>query len=346
MAETIREQFADALSDTGGSSTGSSGSSGGGSTSSSSSGGTSAPSAPSGPSQAEVQAMRNLAASFQAIVVGLRIPVDAQIKTLIGRAVQGGMNSAAFMQTLRQTKTYAKRFPGIMKANGTMRMTESQYVSGYQQARDTARALGRGFSEQAYGLALKNGNSPSEIRMKLEAIDKLKSYGPLYQQFNDYLQATGLERKPLARKDLLTFIMGKGKKEWNDAYNTALVATQLEGKGFDVGKPSSGADVGYKGLAKIAKEIEVMGSSGDFSGVLAQADKVLNEGDFRSAGITRKDRVKLALGAKGAEESAARITQAVNVRVAALTEGSGNQLAQGPRGSQLLTGKRPSQAAE
>ena len=154
---SIREQVADALSET----------SGGGSTSSSSTGGTSAPSAPSGPSKAELQARANAAASFQAILTGWQIPLTPELQGLIQRAVQGGMNSAAFINTLRKTKAYAQRFSGIMRANGSMRMTESQYLSGYMQARDTARALGRYFSQQAYGAAIKNGNSPSEIKMKL-----------------------------------------------------------------------------------------------------------------------------------------------------------------------------------
>jgi hypothetical protein len=207
-----------------------------------------------------------------------------------------------------------------------MRMTEAQYISGYEQARNFAASVGRNLTRDMYGMAIKNGNSPSEIQDKLDAANKLRMYRPMFRQFSDYLQATGRTKKPLEAKDMLSFIMGQGPREWHDAYRTAYAATQAENLGFDVGKPKTGADIGYRDLAKIAADIEVMGQGGDYTGVLAAADKVLPAGDWKALGLTSKDRVRLAMGAPGERTAAAakRVAQAVNVRVAQLTEPQAN----------------------
>jgi hypothetical protein len=234
-----------------------------------------------------------------------------------------------------------------MRPNGTLRVSESQYLSGYEQARDYAQALGRSFSPQQYGFALKNGNSASEIRLKLEAVDKMRTYAPFYQQVSDYLQATGVTKKPPTKAQLLEFALGKGDKVWYDTVRTATAAMQIEAIGLSVGKPIEGADIGYKGLSKIAREIEVLGQQGDYTGVLAQATKVLNEGDWKAAGLTGKDKVKLALGSRDASGVAERLSAVVNARVASLTEQRANpSLQQGPLGGSQMPGANRIQATE
>src|SRR5574341_1652647 len=110
------------------------------------------------------------AAAYNSIIQGWGIPITAEVKAFVKRAVTAGWSSTQFVQNARKMKFYAQRFPGIRRGNGTLRMTESQYLSGYEQARDYAASVGRPMSRAAYGLAIKNNNSPSEIRAKLEAL--------------------------------------------------------------------------------------------------------------------------------------------------------------------------------
>jgi hypothetical protein len=293
------------------------------------------------------QQIQNAARTYMNMLSAWGIPTTPSVQAFANKAVMEGWNSATFLAEVRKTKFYAQRFQGIRKPNGALRMSEAQYISGYESARDYAQSLGRNLPREQYALAIKNGNSPSEIRQKLEAVDKLRAYGPMYRQFGEYLQATGVTRKPPTRKDLLQFALGKGDKSWNEAFLTAQAATQVEGMGFNVDKPAEGGDIGYRGLARLAKEVETLGQSGDFTGVLAQSQKVLNAGDWKAAGLTNKDKVKLALGSREAPQIAARVIESVNVRVAAL-EATGNnpQMTQGPRGTQMTTGRKTDQASE
>lgn len=266
------------------------------------------------------QLTKNAEATYLNLIVSWGIQLTPDVRALVSQAVKAGVSSAAFLDSVRRTKFYAQRFPGIMKPNGVMRMTEAQYISGYQSARDYAASVGRSLSPQAYGLAIKNGNSPSEIRVKTEAMDKLRTYGPVFREFSDYLQATGQAKKPLNRDDLTAFVMGQAPKEWADTWRTVYAASQAEQQGISVGKPGEGNDIGYKKLGQIAKQIEVLGSTGDFTGVLAQAQKVLSEGDLRAAGIRKQDKASLVLGGKNAPALAARLQAKVAEKVASFED--------------------------
>jgi hypothetical protein len=125
------------------------------------------------------------------------IPLTPAMRNLINRAVIGGMGSQQFLQVLRQTRDYARAFPGLVRKNGTLRMTESQFMSGYQTARDFAHTVGRNLSVEQYGLAIKNGNSPSEVKEKMQALDILKTNRGTLENFSEYLLAKGIVNKPL-----------------------------------------------------------------------------------------------------------------------------------------------------
>ncbi len=138
-----------------------------------------------------------------------------------------------------------------------MRMTEAQYISGYNSAKDYAATLGRSFSLHAYGLAIKNGNSPSELRDKLTALDYLKTNPQLYHNFSEYLVARGVIKKPLGQAELLQTIMHQGPEEFYKEWETAQAASALQRIGkIDVGTPKSGSDISYKALQGFQKHLQ------------------------------------------------------------------------------------------
>jgi len=273
------------------------------------------------------------------------IPITPQMKRFILHAAQTGMSSSLFLQQLRRTKDYAAAFKGIMRGNGTLRMSEAQYIAGYQQARDAAAAVGRNFSRDMYGKALKNNNSPSELKAKIEAIDTLKSDPTTFQNFNEYLLAKGVIKKPLDKKELATFLMRQGPPQFEQEWNTAAQAAQLERMAIDVGKPKTGSDVSYKELKKLQKNLPP-GEQPDYSG-LAQALKALPASTLYGYGLTKKKLLDLAYGAPGAEQVAEVATRALAQYRTAVTEPTAqSQLAQSQTGTQILTGRRPQQASE
>jgi hypothetical protein len=294
---------------------------GGSSSSGSSSGGSSGGSTGSaGPSP---QDLRNAQASLLAILQSWQIPITPAITRMVAGAVKQGVSTTAFAQAFRNTKAYAKRFPGILKPDGTMRMTESQYISGYASARDYAASIGRNLSPAAYGLAIKRGNSPSEIKDKLLALDKLTSYKPQLDSFNEYLLSTGQIKKPLEKKDLIEFLMG-GRKDLQDAWKVANTAFQLEqAAGVDVGKPKMGGDISYKELKQQIQRFEALGGNVDeidFAKMGSLINEVIPKSDLYGAGITKKAVVNMMLNGKNAGEITSRVKNVLATYEAAVTE--------------------------
>lgn len=273
------------------------------------------------------QARNNAAASYLNLIASWQIQITPEVKAFVAKAVQQNMNSSAFLAAVRKTKFYALRFPGIMKKGGVMRMTESQYISGYQSARDYAASLGRGLTQQAYGLAIKNGNSPAEIRTKLEVNDKLRTYRPLFNQFNDYLMATGQIKKPLTIKEERDFVLGQAPKQLEEAWQSAYVATKLADQGFDVGKPREGGDISYKNLNKALDHFTALGGnveSIDFSKLASMASQALPASRLYGLGVKKSDLVEMALGGKRAPQIAAKVQQALATAEAFATETRAN----------------------
>lgn len=320
---------------------------GGSSTTTSTTSSTSTSNAPSGPTPEQI---RNAEASFTNILVGWGIPVDKTLEAFVKQAVKSQWSGAEFLRQFRLTKAYALRFPGIMRQDGSMRMTEAQYISGYNSARDYAATLGRSLSPEAYGAAIKGGNSPSEIRAKLSAEDILRSNAQVFGEFSDYLVARGIvSPKGLSKDDLRQFVMGQGPKALEQEWQTAYSAAQLANVGVDVGKKNAGADVSYKTLSHLesrfealnpGQQVENLGQS--FYNQILESAKAIDVGKLYSIGITKKDLLVLAFGGKNVSAVAEKVSRALDTYHAAQDPRANPQLTQG--GLQL--GSPQTQASE
>lgn len=274
----------------------------------------------SGPSP---QQLRNAEASYISILTGWGIPIKPAVQTLVAQAARAGVSTTAFVLNFRKTKAYAKRFPGIVRPNGTMRMTEAQYLSGYLATKDAAAKLGRSFSLQAYGAAIKNGQSVAEISDRLEVVDKIKSYGPQLAEFSDYLLSTGQIKKPLTRKDAQDFIMGY-RGDLQAAWTEANTAFKLqEQANVNVGKPGAGNDISYKELKGMLGRYQALGGDPeqvDFVKMGALISEVLPKNELYGAGITKKDIVNMMLSGKNAGEVTKRVQNVLDTYEAAVSE--------------------------
>jgi hypothetical protein len=246
---------------------------------------------------------QNATATWENLLQSWRIELTPEVESFIKQAVDQGWSSALFLRNVRATKFYARQFPGIFTADGSLRQTEAQYIAGYNTLKDYAATVGRGFSLQAYGMALKNGNSPSEIKAKIQAVDSLKTNPQMWNQFSEYIQAQGLAPKGgVTKSDLLGFVMQQGPKEWEDAWQTAYNAAQLQKLQIDVGKPSTGSDLSYNSLLKLEHGL-LPGQQPDYT-ALAAAAKELPISALYGAGLTAKKITTMAFGGKGAAQTA------------------------------------------
>jgi len=248
------------------------------------------------------------------VVLGWGIPLTPKLRNLFARLAKEGASSALMLQALRKTKDYAQHFPGLIRKDGTPRMSEAQYLSGYNSAKDYAASVGRTLNKAAYGMALKNGNSPSEIKAKIQATDLMKEHGATLKEFSDYLVATGQTKRPLNRQELQQFVMKQGPKAWTDAWEMAQQASALSNLGIDVGKPASGSDVSYKELNKLQAQMQP-GAEVDYQGISATLS-ALPASQLYQMGLTKKDALTVGYGGKGA----ATVLQRVKATMATQSE--------------------------
>lgn len=310
----------------GGNGGGSSSSSGSSGSSSSSGGSSSSSGGSSGPSEAERKAIANAMKSMQNTLLQWGMPLTPQLKNLIARLAKQGASSAAFLQAVRATKDYAAAFPGLRRRDGSLRMSEAQYLAGYNSAKDFAATTGRALSKGAYGFAVKNGNSPNEIRAKIQAVDTMKQNSEVLNEFGQYLVATGAAKAPPKREDLLKFVMKQGPAAWETAWQTAFTASQIEkyaGLDTQVGR---GEDISYKGLEKLLKSAPpgTDPTKIDWSETARIAAATLPASRLYGLGITKKDLLKLQLGSPEAVAIEARVKLAQATAEAAGSEQRAN----------------------
>ena len=313
----------------------------GGSSSSSSSS-----SASAGPSKEQLAAVES---AYRAILEAWQIPITPDVKRFIAKAAKEGMSSTQFMQKFRRTKVYAQRFKGILRGDGSMRMTEAQYLSGYNSARDFAGSVGRGLSREQYAMGIKMGNSPSEMKAKIEALDIMKQQKDVFNEFNEYLIARGkVGPKGVSKKEMAQFVMKQGPAEWEKEWRTAYTASLIERANINVGKPEGGSDLGFRKLDRLLREAgpNFDPATLDWQRLSELAREVIPLSKWQGVGISKTDLVSEAVGAKTAARVAAEIKRVMGTHLAAQEATANTALSAGPRGTQQYQGNAPVQATE
>jgi hypothetical protein len=284
---------------------------GGGSTTTSTSTTSSTTSAPAAPNP---NIAKNAIASYLNLLAGWGITVTPEVEAFVKHAVGSGWGSSYFLQQVRLTQFYQQAFPGILRQDGTPRMSEAQYVSFRNQVKSIARQNGRNLNDQQIGFLLKQGVSASEFQTRLRGLNSLDSNRDMLDSYNNYLLTTGVINKPLSRSDLFKFVMGEAPKEWEQQWQIAYSSGQLANIGITVGRPSTGSDISYKQLGRLenrfealnpGQEVENLGQ--DFYAKLAEAAKSIPISKLYGAGVTKKDIVALGFGGKRAPEIADRV---------------------------------------
>lgn len=235
-------------------------------------------------------AIRNARASFMELLTSWGIPLTPAVDKFVAQAAQKQMSGDAFMRSIRKTKAYARAFPGIMQDNGTLRMSEAEYQSGFEAVKDYGASIGREMNEAEFAQALKNGNSIAEIKQKWGAIDSLLTNGATLDQFVKYRESQGLSA-PKNREDLLKFVMGMGPREWEVGYDQAVAGARAK---------TAGLQLSFDDMKQVIGAIETSGI-GDIQDITPDvyakvADNLRHVGTMKAYGIKDKDAVLAAFG--------------------------------------------------
>jgi len=184
--------------------------------------------------------MQALRVSYEEILRRWGMRANKNLLNLIELAMRGQWTTTQFIDNLRQTPEYKQHFRGIRWTTG---MSEAQYNSQYAAYKARAQDIGENLSRQQFGKLLKRGVSIDEFSDRVDALDAIDRYAPLWSQFQQVLELRGVNVPGgrLTKKELQKFIMGMGPAKWEKIYEEAITTTNLERvAGIEVTAPRAG----------------------------------------------------------------------------------------------------------
>jgi len=322
----------------GGSTSGGSGG-GGGSSSSGGSGG--------GGGQGEAQAKANNKAFFVNTLKELGIPLTGNMNQLINNALAKNYNSANFMFYLRQTKEYHQKFTGIFNKNGTLKMSEAQYLSNLKQYENLASKAGINIGPKMMDWLFLNNVSPSEFADRATSYTRLRRNEDLYRAFKQELIQSGEKPNALTRKNMLKFILGEGNQKWYDTWQDAVTRNAAQQAGVAIGKRNALANLGQGAIERISGlGLSEAALSKGFTQIADDIANLLPDSQLFQVGLTKSDLVTLRFGGKNRQQIADKVQGILAQRNLAEEQKATPQLYQTQTGSKLNYGGLSGEAGE
>ena len=204
-------------------------------------------------------------------------------------------------------------FPGIFEKDGTMKMTESQYLTEKVAYESYASQYGVNMSDKRMAWLFRNDVTSSEFADRATSYQRLDRNKELYAAFRKELIDSGVKPGEVTRKGMFKFIMGEGNKAWYDLWQDAVTrnAAVQAGITFKKGKDA------YTNLGQgVIERISNMGLSEEAlaSGFLSLEERLrtgLSLSEANLYGLTKKDVVRATFGGKGAGKARERYDRAV-----------------------------------
>jgi hypothetical protein len=258
---------------------------------------------------------RNDEAAYVNLLSGYGIPTTPNIQALIAQGVRLDWDTYAFLNALRQTPEYAREFAGIMKNDGTMRMSEEQYLANKDQYEGYAQRYGINMGPQRMAWLFGHDVDPDEFADKAQALNQLNRNKGMYDAFKRELVQAGIA-KPSdvdGKKELFKFVMGEGNKEWYDLMQDASTRYQAQQAGltFAAGKKRLYTHLGQAVIERISgKDLTDDQMAAGFAEVEETLRKVLPLSEAKLYGVSKGDAVAAAFGGKGRSKALGDIERA------------------------------------
>lgn len=301
-----------------------------------------------GGSQARAKANKNNRRFFINTLKELGIPLTGNMNQLINNAIAKDYNTASFMFYLRQTKEYHRRFTGIFNKNGTMKMSESQYLSNLRQYESIASKAHINLTPRMTDWMFRNNVSPSEFADRATAYTRLRRNPDLYRAFRAELIQAGEKPAQITRKRMLRFVLGEGNRQWYDLWQDAVTRNAAISAGISVGRRNALEQL-PQGLIERISGLGLSESALNkgFEQLADDLANLLPDSQFFGSGITRADLVTLRFGGRGRQEIKNRVEQVIAQRNLAGEEKAAPQFVQtGPKKTSLSYGGLAGEAGE
>ena len=254
-------------------------------------------------------------ANFNSYLVSYGIPTTPEMQNLVQQAIKNEWNEAMFLEELRGSQEYRDRFPGIFDKDGTLKMTEGEYINAEKQYGAYASQFGINMGQKRMAYLFRNDVTPEEFADRGEAFSRLNRNKDLYGAFKRELVQAGVAKPGdvNTNKELFKFVMGEGNKAWYDLWQDAVTRNAAVTAGITFGKNQAKYTALRQGvIEKISSmglsEAEMAQKFLEVEGILSDVLPTTEAGLY---GVNKKDAVKAAFGGKGSSKARDQIERAV-----------------------------------
>ena len=256
--------------------------------------------------EAKARSIRDHAASFRALLRSWGIPLSPNLENLIGNAAQGLFGMDTFLEALRKTPDYHKAFRGIFDKDGTMLMSEAQYISTLRQYGDVASRYGLNLSLKQQQWAIHNEVTPSELSDRADALNRVQRNPDLYRAFQHELVQGGLAKQgEVNKKELLKFTLGQANRAWYDLWNDTVTRNAAVQASLVISKTSHQFDaIKQHVLEQISSKglTETQMTQG-FQQLAESLLTNLPEAHIQGLDLSKQALIKAVFGGKGSAEA-------------------------------------------
>lgn len=223
---------------------------------------------------------------------------------LIDKAIRNSWSPEMFQSSMYQSQAFRHAFPGIFRADGSLRMSPSQYRNLSDTYKELAQRYGlNGDLDKARIGKLIGGNvSPTELNDRFTAIQRMKQFGPAFDSFKELVKAkTG---KTLDQAGIYNFVMGKGPADFYDIWEAAQVGTAAS---------QAGVDLSAAEMRSIATRVPGIQSeeniASGFQDLAKKIKTLMPLSQLASMGVSKSDLIELEFGGPGQTDISARVDQ-------------------------------------
>ncbi len=291
---------------------------------------------------------RNNQATYLSILQGYGIALDPEMRQLVSEAQKHGYSETRFLYFLRQTEDYQKTFPGIFKKDGTMKMTEEQYLTNVDSYKQYAYANGLNLGPKEQAWLFQHNVSPDEYNDKGAAIRKIEDNPALYNQFKKALVQMGVAKpNEVSKQELQNFVLGEGNAEWYHVWNLSRARYVATEAGISFGKnterylalnPHIAEQIANKDLtdAELATKFGAVATA--LGAAPGQEGAVLTLSEAKTYGVTKRDIIASQFGGKRAQRAKNKIARAQSTAEAFTQDRASQQLTEDQGGGYQVIG--------
>lgn len=273
------------------------------------------------------------------ILQDLGIRLTGNLQQLAKNAEAKAYDVGTFMFYLRKTKEYRQEFTGIFRKDGTMKMSETQYISNRNQFESVASRAGINLGPKMMDWLFLNNVSPSEFSDRAAAITQLKRNKDLYRAFRQELLQAGQKPGQVTRKNLLKFVLGRGNPQWYDLWNDAVVRNAAQQSGLAVGRRKAVEFLPQGALERISGlGLSPTALNRGFEQLADDITNLIPDSQLFRAGLTVDDLVTLRFGGKNRQAIKEKVDRIMAERNLSAEEKVAPQMIQTQKGSSVNYG--------